>query len=82
MTFTGTSVISLGTTVSIASSGSNEWYGNNTFSMSGNTATTSGIALTGTLWDGTSVGTAGQVLTSTGTAVSYTHLTLPTILLV
>ena len=71
MTFTGTSVISLGTTVSIASSGSNEWYGNNTFSMSGNTATTSGIALTGTLWDGTSVGTAGQVLTSTGTGVLW-----------
>lgn len=71
MTFTGTSVISLGTTVSIASSGSNEWYGNNTFSMNGNTATTSGIALTGTLWDGTSIGTAGQILSSTGLGVEW-----------
>lgn len=71
MTFTGTSVISLGTNVTIASSGNNVWSGTNTFSSNGNTSSTAGIALTGTLWDGTSIGTAGQVLTSTGTGVLW-----------
>ena len=71
MTFTGTSVISLAAGVSIDSDGSNVWAGNNTFSATGNLSTTAGIALTGTLWDGTSIGSAGQVLTSTGAGVAW-----------
>jgi len=71
MTFTGTSIISLSSGVTILSSGNNLWSGTNTFNNNGNTATTAGIALTGTLWDGTSIGTAGQVLTSTGSGVLW-----------
>ena len=71
MTFSGTSIISLTSGVTILSSGNNVWSGTNTFSNNGNTSSTAGIALTGTLWDGTSIGTAGQVLTSTGTGVLW-----------
>jgi len=75
MTFTGTSIISLAAGVTILSSGNNVWNGTNTFSNNGNTATTAGIALPGTLWDGTSIGTAGQVLSSTGAGVAWINPT-------
>ena len=79
MTFTGTSVISLSANNSITSSGSNIWSGNNTFSATGITSTTAGIALTGSLWDGVSTGTVNQVLTSTGAGgVSWQTAATPT----
>tara|TARA_R110000824_G_scaffold31328_4_gene102053 strand:- start:23234 stop:25693 length:2460 start_codon:yes stop_codon:yes gene_type:complete len=71
ITFSGTSVTTFGASNNITSAGTNTWSGNNTFSATGNLATTAGIALTGTLWDGTSIGTAGQVLTSTVTGVQW-----------
>lgn len=79
MTFTGTSVISLSANNSITSLGSNTWSGNNTFSATGITSTTAGIALTGSLWDGISTGTLNQVLTSTGAGgVSWKNAATPT----
>lgn len=79
MTFTGTSVISLSANNSITSLGSNTWSGNNTFSATGITSTTAGIALTGSLWDGVSTGTVNQVLTSTGAGgVSWQTSAIPT----
>jgi hypothetical protein len=71
VTLTGTGLWDFGANVSITSAGNNTWSGNNTFSATGVAAATSAIALTGTLWDGASVGTAGQVLTSTGTGVLW-----------
>jgi hypothetical protein len=71
VTLSGTSVWEYGANVSILSLGNNTFSGNNVFSATGVTASTSAIALTGTLWDGASVGTAGQVLTSTGTGVQW-----------
>lgn len=68
---TATSPLNLDSTSSIVSAGDNTFSGNNTFSGSGNTISTAGIALTGTVWAGASVGTAGQVLTSTGTGVQW-----------
>jgi len=53
--------------------------GNNTFSATGITSTTAGIALTGSLWDGVSTGTVNQVLTSTGAGgVSWQTSAIPT----
>lgn len=68
---TATSPLNLDSTSSIVSAGANTFSGNNTFSGSGNIQSTAGIALTGTVWAGASVGTSGQVLTSTGTGVQW-----------
>jgi hypothetical protein len=68
---TNTSPLVLDGTSNITSSGANTWNGNNTFTATGVAAGTAGIAITGTLWDGVSVGVAGQVLTSTGTGVQW-----------
>ena len=68
---TATSPLNLDNTSSIVSAGANTFSGNNTFSGSGNLVSTAGIALTGTVWAGASVGTNGQVLTSTGTGVQW-----------
>jgi len=64
---TATSPLSLDSTSNIVSAGTNTFSGNNTFSANGTTLSTAGISLTGTLYAGASVGTTGQVLTSTGT---------------
>ncbi|MCP4162804.1 MAG: hypothetical protein GY760_22315 [Deltaproteobacteria bacterium] len=71
VTLSGTGVWTYEVNVSINSEGNNSWAGNNSYTNSGVTGSTSAISLTGTLWDGTSVGTAGQVLTSTGTGVLW-----------
>lgn len=68
---TATSPLSLDATSNIVSAGTNTFSGNNTFSANGTTLSTAGISLTGTLYAGGSVGTAGQVLTSTGTGVQW-----------
>ena len=71
ISFVGASAITFDSTANITSAGTNLWSGNNTFSATGTTTSTAGIALTGTLYDGSSVGTAGQVLTSTGAGVAW-----------
>lgn len=71
MTFSGTSVVTLGANNSMVTSGTNSHSGNNNFTAVGTTTSTSAIHLPGTLNDGTSVGTSGQVLTSTGTGVQW-----------
>jgi hypothetical protein len=68
---TATSPLSLDSTSNIVSAGTNTFSGNNTFSANGTTTSTAGISLTGSLYDGSSVGTAGQVLISTGAGVSW-----------
>ncbi|QDP54113.1 MAG: hypothetical protein GOVbin1629_49 [Prokaryotic dsDNA virus sp.] len=68
---TATSPLSLDSTSNIVSAGTNTFSGNNTFSANGTTLSTAGISLTGTLYAGASVGTSGQVLTSTGTGVQW-----------
>ena len=45
--------------------------GTNTFTANGTTSSTAGIVLSGSLYDGAGTGTAGQVLTSTATGVSW-----------
>lgn len=71
ISFVGASAITFDSTANITSAGTNVWSGNNTFSATGTTTSTAGISLTGTLYDGASVGTAGQVLTSTGSGVAW-----------
>jgi hypothetical protein len=71
ISFVGASAITFDSTANITSAGTNLWSGNNTFSATGTTTSTAGIALTGTLYDGASIGTAGQVLTSTGSGVAW-----------
>ena len=71
ISFVGASAITFDSTANITSAGTNVWSGNNTFSATGTAAGTAGIALTGTLYDGASVGTSGQVLTSTGSGVAW-----------
>ena len=68
---TATSPLSLDATSNIVSAGTNTFSGNNTFSANGTTLSTAGISLTGTLYAGASVGTPGQVLTSTGSGVQW-----------
>ena len=67
VTLSGTGIWTFGSNNDINSAGTNIWSGNNVFSATGVTATTAGISLTGSLWDGTTAGSVGQVLTSTGT---------------
>ena len=71
LTFAGTSVVTLGANNNIISAGVNTWSATNTFTATGNISTTAGVALTGSLFDGTSTGSAGQILTSTSTGVSW-----------
>jgi len=61
--FTGTSTTSFTANNSITSLGTNSWGGQNTFSGP--------IILSSTVSDGTTIGTAGQVLSSTGSGVSW-----------
>lgn len=68
---TATSPLIMDASSNITAAGTNTFSGNNTFSSNATSAGTAAIALTGTLWDGSSVGTVGQVLTSTGTGVQW-----------
>ena len=69
--FLGTSVTTFAANCSIVSNGGNTWNGTNTFTANGTTSSTAGIVLSGSLYDGSGTGTAGQVLTSTATGVSW-----------
>ena len=69
--FLGTSVTTFAANCSIVSNGGNTWNGANTFTANGTTSSTAGIVLSGSLYDGAGTGTAGQVLTSTATGVSW-----------
>jgi hypothetical protein len=71
---TAASTLGLDATSSIVSYGQNTYTNTNTFSANGTLANTSAIALTGSLWDGASTGTASQVLTSTATGVSWSDV--------
>ena len=71
MNLTSGSILTLDATSNIISDATNTFTATNTFSANGTTNNTSGIGLTGSLWDGTSTGTVGQVLTSTATGVSW-----------
>ena len=71
LNFTGPSSTTFDSTAVITSAGNNTFSGTNSYSANGATSSTAGIALSGTLYDGASVGTSGQVLTSTGTGVSW-----------
>ena len=68
---TATSPLSLDATSNIVSAGTNTLVETTHFSKRNNVLSTAGISLTGTLYAGASVGTAGQVLTSTGTGVQW-----------
>lgn len=78
ITFQGTSTTVFGANNGINSSGTNEFNGNNQYTATGNLVTTAAIAFgtNATLWAGASIGTAGQVLTATGTGVNWTTLSL------
>ena len=78
LTFAGTSTIRFGVNNNIVSAGTNIWTGSNSFHAAGTTATTAGIALSGSLHDGTTTGAAGQVLTSTSTGVEWADQTTGT----
>ena len=71
--FVGASTTTFNATANINSAGTNVFSGNNTFSANGITSSTVGISLTGTLWDGVSAGSAGQILSSTATGVSWVN---------
>jgi len=72
--FTGASNTTFSASSSILSFASNVWSGTNGFSSNGATPATSGINLTGSLSDGSSTGTASQVLTSTATGVAWSDV--------
>lgn len=78
MTFSGTSSIILGANNTLTTSGVNQFNGNNKFIATGNTATTAaiGFGTNATMYAGASIGTAGQVLTATGTGVNWTTLSV------
>jgi len=76
ISFTGIGTATFYSSYGIASHASNVWFGNNGFSKNGATIGTSAINLTGSLSDGVSTGTAGQVLTSTATGVSWADETI------
>ena len=63
ITFTGLSTTSFGVSNSILSQGNNTWSGENIFSGA--------VTLSSTLSDGVTVGTSGQVLSSTGAGVKW-----------
>jgi len=66
VTLSGTSTWTFGSSNNISSAGTNTFSGNNTFSATGTTSSTAAIALSGSLYDGVTTGTAGQILSSTG----------------
>ena len=74
MAFTGISNTTFSSSSTIQSFASNVWSGTNGFSGNGATPATSGINLTGSLSDGSSTGTASQVLTSTATGIAWADL--------
>ena len=74
MNLTGGSNLTLDSTSNILSEATNTFTATNTFSAIGTTSTTAGIGLTGSLWDGSSTGTASQVLTSTVTGVAWSSI--------
>ena len=57
ISFVGASSTTFDSTANITSAGTNVWSGNNNFSATATAAGTAGVALTGTLYDGASVGT-------------------------
>jgi hypothetical protein len=69
--FTGVATATFGASYPINSAGKNTWSGSNEFSAAGILATTAGVSLSGSLWDGVTTGTASQVLTSTATGVEW-----------
>tara|TARA_R110002012_G_scaffold236152_1_gene409872 strand:+ start:321 stop:2129 length:1809 start_codon:yes stop_codon:yes gene_type:complete len=78
MTFSGTSTITFGANNDITSLGTNGWAGNNRFTATGNTSSTSAISLgtNATIYSGGSIGTVGQVLTATGTGQQWSTLSV------
>ena len=73
ITFQGTSTTIFGANNNINSSGTNEFNGNNQYTATGNTSTTAAITFNtnATLYAGGSIGSAGRVLTATGTGVEW-----------
>ena len=78
MNLTVGSTLTLDNASNIVSAGDNSFTGTNTFSANGTLVTTAGVVLSGSLWDGASTGTAGQVLTSTATGVSWAAASIGT----
>ena len=78
MNLTVGSTLTLDNASNIVSAGDNSFTGTNTFSANGALVTTAGVVLSGSLWDGASTGTAGQVLTSTATGVSWAAASIGT----
>ena len=74
MAFSGVSTTTFSASSGISSAGTNVFSGNNAFSANGATPGTAAINLTGSLSDGVGTGTAGQLLTSTATGVSWADL--------
>ena len=74
MAFSGVSTTTFSATSNIQSAGTNVFSGFSTFSANGATPGTAAINLTGSLSDGVGTGTAGQLLTSTATGVSWADL--------
>ena len=79
ISFVGASAITFDSTANITSAGTNGWSGNNKFSATGTASNTAAVLFTGTLHDGSGVGTAGQVLTSTGTGVAWANETIESV---
>lgn len=79
ISFVGASAITFDSTASITSAGTNSFSGNNKFSATGTASNTAAVLFTGTLHDGSGVGSAGQVLTSTGTGVAWANETIETV---
>lgn len=79
ISFVGASAITFDSTASITSAGTNSFSGNNKFSATGTASNTAAVLFTGTLHDGSGVGSAGQVLTSTGTGVAWANETIESV---
>ena len=71
MTFSGTGALILGASNDISSSGSNTYSGNNRFTAVGDAPNTAALYILGTVHDATSIGTAGQIFTATGTGWNW-----------
>lgn len=74
MAFTGAAATTFAAAATINSAAPNIWSNTNSFTANGTLINTAGIALSGSLWDGASTGTASQVLTSTATGVAWADL--------
>ena len=74
ISFGGSSATTFSAASTISSFAPNIWHGTNSFLNNGTLINTAGIALSGSLWDGASTGTASQVLTSTATGVSWSDV--------